>query len=1022
MNIKLFSFFLLLLVSIQLYPATVAVHDPSVVIVYKDATGNSYPENDATKTRTKYYYIFGTQLGAAYSTDMINWTAFTPSFSVNGTVSTNYLQVFNQAAQWSKHTTTAKLKENLWAPDIIFNKSMNKWCLYFSVNGDDWLSSIVLHTASKIEGPYEYAGTVVYSGMNHNSSGAGNTEYTKVTGQATVANRYLNVGNWKGEYGSSCIDPNVLYDKDGKLWLVYGSWSGGIFLLKLNEQNGLRNYSHNYGFTNFAADGAVWDGTRLRYDPYMGIHIAGGYYVSGEGAYVCYLTDKSGIGYYYMFISMGFYSPEGGYTMRVFRSATLDGIYKDITGDDAVFNRYILNYGNNTQYGFPIMQNFKYNWWNTAQIAQGHNSVLCDDDGNTYLIYHTKQDNGTIWHNVEVHQLFFNERGWFVAAPFEYRKGFALSTKTYTTEEIAGQYGIITHNTVDYVNLKSNTEQQIYLNADRSITGAYTGTWIYDFANGSQYLTLITNAGTFQAVVCEQLMDGLSTHTIGFTGVNAANERALWGYHYPKTQVANSVIHRGSSLTVGYAAYSLAWNDYNSFLKHTASGDFMHEYTFVNYTQAAENWHNWAIALTANNQTWYMRADAYSNSTFTGSTVGYKYNWDWANFKDIYQNKEVRVRVLRQGTTINVFAYIGEELIYTSTATNCPTTAMDVYLGGEKCYLDVKKVTTANLENRNTVGTTTEYGTYPSAFNTAQSKQTIVSGNFELNYQFNNYRNQTSNDNWDNYIISATAANQTMLLRADAYAVNPQGTLAYTYDWDWTIFTKLMSGAKVDLNIKRTDNTIAYNAVITDTTGAIYHYTTLNTNAPTGDMQFGFTSEESMLDIFKTETITYSGTDIQNITQTIELQKGWNLISINIIPDMSNCRDAQPCVSTATPTVFAGLDVQEIKTMDAYWKKANLNFLNTLKTIEPGNGYLVNMNNAGTLSVTGVPVEARLIAPLQSAGWHLIGCPFQTPTSFSNHFNSTNCETIKNFDGFWIPNGTNNSIQNLEPGKAYFIK
>ncbi|MBK8806949.1 MAG: glycosyl hydrolase 53 family protein [Bacteroidales bacterium] len=147
------------------------------------------------------------------------------------------------------------------------------------------------------------------------------------------------------------------------------------------------------------------------------------------------------------------------------------------------------------------------------------------------------------------------------------------------------------------------------------------------------------------------------------------------------------------------------------------------------------------------------------------------------------------------------------------------------------------------------------------------------------------------------------------------------------------------------------------------------------------------------------------------IKQTIELQKGWNMISINVLPQ-----------STAIPTIFAGLDVQEIKTMDAYWKKVNLDFLNTLQNIEPGNGYLVNMNTEGTLSVTGVPVEARLIAPLQSAGWHLIGCQFQTTTPFSNYFNATNCETIKNFDGFWIPDEIQNSIHNLESGKAYFIK
>ncbi|MBK8806983.1 MAG: RICIN domain-containing protein [Bacteroidales bacterium] len=148
----------------------------------------------------------------------------------------------------------------------------------------------------------------------------------------------------------------------------------------------------------------------------------------------------------------------------------------------------------------------------------------------------------------------------------------------------------------------------------------------------------------------------------------------------------------------------------------------------------------------------------------------------------------------------------------------------------------------------------------------------------------------------------------------------------------------------------------------------------------------------------------------KTITQTITLNKGWNLISINLQPER------------AIPTLFAGLDVQEIKTMDAYWKKGNQDFLNTLQTIEPGDGYLVNMNVAGTLSVTGVPVETRLIASLQSAGWHLIGCPFQTTTPFSDFFDPNNCETIKNFDGFWMPNGTVNSIQNLEPGKAYFGK
>ena len=79
------------------------------------------------------------------------------------------------------------------------------------------------------------------------------------------------------------------------------------------------------------------------------------------------------------------------------------------------------------------------------------------------------------------------------------------------------------------------------------------------------------------------------------------------------------------------------------------------------------------------------------------------------------------------------------------------------------------------------------------------------------------------------------------------------------------------------------------------------------------------------------------------------------------------------------------------------------------------------MNTAGTLSIAGT-VPAFPTVPTLISGWQLIGCPYQTATPFSSVFNSSNSSTIKSFDGFWIPNGTTNSIQNFEPGKGYFIE
>ena len=698
-----FLFLFSLLVGTAGVGATVAVHDPSVVVVYKDADGNSFPEQNESKSRTKFYYVMGTQLEAAYSKDLLNWTHFQPSFSVNGSETKDFLKVFAESAAWSNHHDNAKMKENLWAPDVIYNRALKKWCLYFSVNGDDWLSSIALLTSDRIEGPYEFKGTVVCSGIDNFSSGLGNIDYKKVTGSDRIASRYMKDGKWIGEYGSSCIDPSVLYDEKGNLWMFYGSWSGGIFLIKLDENTGLRDYSHNFGYGNSSE---IWDNKSLVYDPYMGLHIAGGYYVSGEGSYVEYIKDPDGKGYYYLFMSYGFYSPEGGYSMRVFRSETIDGKYVDVTGDSSIFSKYIFNYGDNVQNGVAIMQNYKWSWWNIGQTAQGHNSLLQDEDGRCFLVYHTKYDNGTIHHNVEVHQLFFDEKGWLVAAPFEYREGDNLTNRSYNTEELAGEYNVIVHRSVDYKNLKCNTEESFYINADGSVSGAFSGSWKYKFADGLQFLSLETSAGTFDCVVMEQRMDDLSEKTLAFSGMNHQNELCLWGYKKPLTQKTVSTTYKGSSLIIEDPnTKKLNWQDYDKFHAIKVSGDFEIDYRFINHTDGTENWHNWAFAVNNGSETWHMRADVWNNSTFSGSTVNFKHSN--TDFKSVFKEKEVVVKVRRVGSSYDIFAYAEQELIFTASAVNCTADEeVTVYLGGEDCYLDVKEVSVSALVSRNTVGTT----------------------------------------------------------------------------------------------------------------------------------------------------------------------------------------------------------------------------------------------------------------------------------------------------------------------------
>ena len=54
---------------------------------------------------------------------------------------------------------------NMWAPDVVYNKEMKKWCMYLSINGDSWYSSIIMLTSDFIVGPYTYQAPVVISGF-----------------------------------------------------------------------------------------------------------------------------------------------------------------------------------------------------------------------------------------------------------------------------------------------------------------------------------------------------------------------------------------------------------------------------------------------------------------------------------------------------------------------------------------------------------------------------------------------------------------------------------------------------------------------------------------------------------------------------------------------------------------------------------------------------------------------------------------------------------------------------------------
>lgn len=551
--------------SARQYNKRVVCHDPSIVI------------DDVTNPSSPTYYIYGSHLGRGKTTAQQNyqeWTVFkadeenataTNSLFCNlsGTL-VNYSQAYAthaitsvtdyagksvafgnfDAHGWQRKGNTVKGMQ--WAPDVIYNKTMKKWCMYMSLNGDNWCSSIVCFTSDNIEGPWKYQGPVVFSGFfgkyAHNSYAAADdwkyTDLAIATGATSLPQRY-NVGDKWGSFWPNCIDPCVFYDDNDNLWMSYGSWSGGIFMLKLDKTNGLRDYTYQFPYEvngKTATPGAASANTTS--DPYFGKKIAGGYYVSGEASYI----EKIG-SHYFLFMSYGGLESNGGYQMRVFRSDNPDGPYVDCNGTSAVTKRYLMNYSAKTSdnRGVLLFGGYKWDPMSGAEIAQGHNSAFNDKQGRSFVVYHSRFTNKGEGHEVRVHQLFLNDEGWLMAAPFEF-DGETVTNNDIATKasiadsEIAGDYQFMRHEYGQDTESKAyETAVNIRLNADGTITGAEAGTW--ERTAGTDYIHLTINGVVYRGVLVRQTIDYTNIPAIAIAALSSSSGSTTLGQKsYTKQQ------------------------------------------------------------------------------------------------------------------------------------------------------------------------------------------------------------------------------------------------------------------------------------------------------------------------------------------------------------------------------------------------------------------------------------------------------------------------------------------------------
>ena len=814
--------------SARQYNKRVVCHDPSIVI------------DDITNPASPTYYIYGSHLGRGKTTAAENyqeWTVFkageenaTATNSLFCNLSGNLVNYSDAYAThavtsvkdhagktvtfgnfdahgWQKKGSTVKGMQ--WAPDVIYNKTMKKWCMYMSLNGDNWASSIVCFTSDNVEGPWKYQGPVVFSGFlgkyAHNGYAAAddwkNTDFTIATGETSLPERY-NVGDKWGSFWPNCIDPCVFYDDQDNLWMSYGSWSGGIFLLRLDKSNGLRDYTYTYPYeVNGKAATSTAASANTTSDPYFGKKIAGGYYVSGEASYV----EKIG-SHYFLFMSYGGLVSTGGYQMRVFRSDNPEGPYVDCNGTSAVFNRYLMNYSATAvdNRGVLLFGGYKWDPMSGAEIAQGHNSAFTDKEGRSFVVYHSRFTNKGEGHEVRVHQLFLNDEGWIMAAPFEF-DGETITNNDIATKasiadtEIAGDYQFLRHEYGQNTEAKAyETPVNIRLNADGTISGAENGTW--ERTAGTDYIALTIDDVVYRGVLVRQTIDYTNIPAIAIAALSSSSGSTTLGQKSYTKQQEVWAVKADAKAAIKYTAnkINLPFDD-GTVLEETpvlpTEGKLG---TNISWKSSDES------ILTSDGK---VKGQGEVTMTMIVSKDDYVYTKDYTIVVEAEAEKDAAV-------------YFPESMEKNTSAA--------WWINFSKDYYTLKKGSKAELKFYNYSNKVANWNNW-----------CLVAANAERGAEGYGEHFVLRNDNYGWFTVAGGNTNDN--------SSNVEFTLQSDYNWD--TFLEDMDGSLVDMNVEFNGNVVKMTSTITTTTKKVYNYSfSMKLTQPEDNVVLFFVNEGSYID------------------------------------------------------------------------------------------------------------------------------------------------------------------------------
>ena len=409
---------------------TAVVHDPS--IFYDEVT--------------EKYYAFGSHFAVASSVDLVNWEQEVYEYQPEKLFGTkDYRSILVKSDEFNGRDGGIN---STWAPEII--KYGNKYYMYYALTTafGKGKSCIGRVSSDKVLGPYSNEEVLIYS---HDL--------------------------WWEE--PNAIDPELFYDENGKLWMVYGSYFAGIYIIELH------NSGESFGLPIEAGFGKkiCWDG-----------------YSSGvEGPFIFYNQQTD---YYYLMVSEG--NLASNYNMRIARSKNPDGPYVDVNGYDVLTPE---------GKGNKLSGNYIFSGESYGHVALGHNSVI-ERNGEYYCIYHERSSyNGKINQSyvLKTRKLIFDNEGWPRLAPNDY---MGECNRDIKRGEIIGEYDLVIHSkeTIDDV---IESEKYVFSASgavikDKVKVGCYR-------CKDNNCIEITINERIFTGIVVENYVDYLDKITLSIS-------------------------------------------------------------------------------------------------------------------------------------------------------------------------------------------------------------------------------------------------------------------------------------------------------------------------------------------------------------------------------------------------------------------------------------------------------------------------------------------------------------------------